>query len=83
MNTMSLRLFIGVVCIGAVFAASIPVCAVPIPSGSLALSATMTPDSPGSPYNPRSVGGKNFVGQLTPNLTRYPAGSSVADIATG
>ena len=53
--------------------------AAPLSNASLSVSATMTAGA-GSPYNPRSAGGKNFVGNLNTTLTRYPSGSSVPDV---
>ena len=70
------------VCIGIVAGISTHVDAVPIPSGSLQVGGTMRISPGGSPYNPRTVDGKNFIGQLAHNLTRFPVSASIADLPT-
>ena len=74
------RLMFVIVFTGIVAGIYTPVEATPIPSGSLRVSATLMICPGGSPYNPRTAGEKNFVGQLVPNLGRFPVRSSIADI---
>ena len=55
--------------------------AAPLASGRLSVGATML-NGGGSPYNPRSIGGKTFLPDISApyTLTRFPGGSDAADI---